>query len=245
MNGVISRLRPEPTTRSRPTGAEGATVTLLPIGADLLPRGTAAERRGRGTRWVAVGVVVAAVLAVTAAWLLATRGHATATDALTAAQDQQRSLQATQEEYADLVATRQQATDLRNTLASLMATDTPWSTLLTELGRVRGGVTFTSVDGALATAGTGSGDTGAASGPATTPGAIGTLTVEGTAPDKPTIAAFVEQLDTLGGLADPFLSTVAEQSDGGGYTFTVSVALTGDLRTAAPGRWAPTTGGGK
>lgn len=249
MNGVMSRLRPEDTAQGRrpadaPTGA--ATISLLPIGADLLPRQAAARRAGRSTRWIAVAVVLVAILGVTAGWLLSARGNAVAGDALASAQDQQRTLQTQQKQYGELVTTQQQATQLRNTLATLMDTDTPWSTLLADVAKVRGGVTFTAVDGALtdptaATAG------GATDTTVTTPGAVGTLTISGTAADKPTVAAFVEALDGLDGLADPFLSTVtATDSGSAGYSFTVSVALTADLRTAAPSRWATTTtGGGK
>lgn len=241
MTSVLSRKTPEDTGRSRLASAAPADdrVALLPIGADLLPRQAAARGAGRSTRWVAVAVVLLAVLGVAGAWLFSARGNSLATDALTSAQDQQRTLQTQQKQYAELVTTQQQATQLRNTLATAMGTDTPWSALLADLGKVRGGVTFTSVDGGLAdpTAATATTTT------VTTPGAIGSLTISGTGVDKPTIAAFVEALDGLAGLADPFLSSVT--AGDAGYSFTVSVALTADLRTAAPSRWATTTGGGK
>ena len=255
MTSVMSRLRPdETTTRSRHADGVAPEIALLPIGADLLPRQAAAGGRGRGTRFAAVGVVLIAVLATAALYLFSSYGRSVSEDRLATAQTQLQSLQTQQRAYASLVSTRQQATALGAAISSVMATDAPWSTLLAEVGKVRGGVTFTAVNASLAdstaaTAGTGTTGTGAGTATPGATGVIGSLSITGTAADKPTVAAFVDALSGLTGLSDPFLSTVsAQQGSGtaaGGYSFTVTVDLTADLQTSAKSRWATTTGGGK
>ena len=242
MTGAVSRLRPDGSTRARHSGAgtpaADGTIALLPIGADLLPTRTTTGRGGRRRTVVAAGIVLVAVIALAGGYLAARHDRSEAATALAAAQDQQHGLQVQQRSFDDLVRTRSQATRLQSTLATVMRTDTPWSVLLDGLAHVRGGVTLTAVNAAVATAAT-------PAGPATAPGALGTVTITGSAPDKPTISTFVDALGGLAGLADPFLSTVTAGSGTAGFTFTVTVDLTHDLSSAAVSRWATTAGGGK
>lgn len=251
MTATGSRLRSE----RRPSPADDTattTVALLPIAADLLPSGTTSAHGGRRSRFVAVGLVGATVLAVGGAWFAAVESRSGAQDALASAQDRQRSLQLQQRDFDQLVSTQTQTAALSNALRTLMATDASWSELLAGLGKVRGGVTFTSLDAGVVDPSAGGGDaTAKDSGALATPGAIGQLTVSGTAADKPTVAAFVEALGGVPGLADPFLTTVTALSSGAGgngFSFTVTVALTDGLRSGSDSRWATTpttTGGGK
>lgn len=243
MTSTLSRLT---TIESRRRGAGSGTnmasgIDLLPIAADLLPRQAAATRNGRSGRLVALALVLVAVVGVGAWYLFAAHATSSAQTRLQAAQDRQTSLQAQQRRYADLTTTIATSTALRGQLATLMASDLPWSELLPALGGIRGVITFTTVSGTLtdpAAAATGAGA------PVDT-GAIGTLTITGQAADKPTVAAFVDALGATHGLANPFVASVTQGTDGGGFTFSVSVDITKDIRAAAPSRWATTTGGGK
>jgi type II secretory pathway pseudopilin PulG len=238
MTSVMSRLRADNPDRDGDVAPE--SIGLLPIGADLLPREVVAVRRGRTTRFVSIGIVLIAVLGVVAGYVLSSAGRSTATDELATAQDRTTSLQNQVKQYTDVAATQAQATALRNTLAHLMATDAPWSALLGALDGIHGGaISYTTVHVSSVD------PTAAATTTSATPGAIGTLTIDGKGPDKPAIAAFVDALSGLTGIANPFL-TSATQTDDGSFTFTVQADLTPDLRTVDPSRWATTTtGGGK
>lgn len=241
MTSVMSRMRPDETTRPR-SGTSGTPggIALLPIGADLLPRQTVTGRGGRRTRVVAAGIVAAAVLGVVAGDVLSHAGRSTAEDRLQTAQDQQRSLQHQLAQYDDLVAVQAQATTLRDTVARLMATDTPWSVAIAEAVDAQGRVDINdvSIAGVDPTATTSATAT-------TTPGAVGSVTLQGTAPDKTAIAAFADAVGKLKGFASPFVSS-ASQTDGKGFTFTMTVDLTSGLRSVVPPRWTTTTtGGGK
>lgn len=70
---------------------------------------------------------------------------------------------------------------------------------------------------------------------------VGTLAITGTAREKRAIAAFVDKLGSMRGLATPYLASVSTDASGV-LTFTVDVVVTTD---ALGGRFAATTSGGK
>jgi hypothetical protein len=70
---------------------------------------------------------------------------------------------------------------------------------------------------------------------------VGNLTIDGTAPDKNTVAAFVDGLATVPGLAAPYPASVASIVGGHQVTFTVNVIVTS---SALGGRYAAATTSG-
>jgi hypothetical protein len=128
-----------------------------------------------------------------------------------------------------------------------MADDLPWATLLdtvTTTGTAAG-VEVAGINGSLTAAGTNG--TASAKADATelpsTSGAatIGTMTVTGTAPDKTSVAKFVDRLGTLATVANPFLTSATESK--AGVDFSLRLDITG---AALCGRFSTTcTTGGK
>jgi len=218
------------------------------ISADLLPEEIVAARRARRARgWVlAILVLVIALLAVW--YLYAIRQRNAADEELQVLAAQAASLQRSEStDYLDVVGVQSQITTLDRQLTTVMASDLPWAALLARLNAAAAdtGVKLTEITGALALAGTAGAAAPAGTGatlPSTSQDAkVGTLTLNGTAPDKPSIAAFVTMLGTLRSLANPYLTSATKTSNGQlDYSLQVDVtdaALCGRFTTAC------TTGG--
>lgn len=211
--------------------------------ADLLPVEVAEARRARKVRTLAI-VVVAAVIAMVFAWYgIASYQVGSAQDGLSSAQDSVRSLTKQQAGFTKLVTTQGQIKSLSGELTTLLANDLQWATLLNSLaGAAPTGVTLTSVSGALNSAGAG----GSAADATQLPSAvaytqIGTLQVVGNAPSKAAVAAYVDALGKVSGVASPLLS--GANQDNGVVTFTIGMDIT---KTALGGRFAtpaPTASG--
>jgi Tfp pilus assembly protein PilN len=207
------------------------------IRADLLPVEVADARRARTVR-TAVIAVVAAFAAIVFAWYgVANYEVGVAQDGLTRAQDDVQSLTRQQAGFTQLVTTQAQIKSLNAQLTSLLAPDLQWATLLASLATAApDGVTLTSVSGALDSSGGG----GSASSATQLPSAvtftqIGTLQVVGNAPTKAAVAAYVDALAKLHGVANALLSGVNQGS--GQVTFTIGMDITKD---ALGGRFAAT-----
>jgi hypothetical protein len=68
---------------------------------------------------------------------------------------------------------------------------------------------------------------------------VGSLTIIGTAPDKNAVAAYIDSLAKVAGLAAPYPASLA--TTGHTLTFSASVIITSD---ALGGRYAPANHGG-
>jgi len=209
---------------------------VLTISADLLPDEIVAGRRARRTRgWVLVALML--VLVGMGGWYaLAEQELRDATDELTAVSDDATALQRRQADFAPVVNVQAETTTITKQLSTLLANDLPWATLtdtLRDTGTTAG-VTVSGMSGTLHDAQ--SGAAGAVSLPSTSGSAtIGTVTVTGTAPDKPSVAKYVDSLSGMTLVANPYLTSVAETDGKVQFSLTVDVtagALCGRFTTA-------------
>jgi len=215
---------------------------ILPIRANLLPREIIAGRRARQMR---VFVILAAVIVVAGigAWYAdAYQDEKQAIrerDAVSAQVDQARAAQNTVA-YREVTTVIQANKTYQTQLKALMTDDLPWSTVLDDLRSTGAAkqVTVGSITATIAdklSSGVGS----QASSGAT--GAVVTLVISGTAKDKKTIAGFMTALTTVHGVANPYLTTAAQDKD------KVSFTINADVTSAALcGRFSTTkctTGG--
>ena len=231
-----------------PATSPQRVLRVLTISARLLPDEVVAVRRARRTRgWVLVIVVL--VAALLAAWYAsALREKSAADDDLRGIAIEAAALQRSQnKDYADVVKVQSDTTTIDKQLTTLMADDLPWATLLdtvTTTGTAAG-VEVAGINGSLTAAGpngTASSKADATELPSTSGAAtIGTMTVTGTAPDKASVAKFVDRLGTLATVANPFLTSATESK--AGVDFSLRLDITG---AALCGRFTTTcTTGGK
>lgn len=245
--------RPAPAPQPDPLPASARFVTVF---ADLMPDEVLAGRRGRAMkRRVLIGLV-AVVLLLTAGYAFSwVQTHNAGTD-LSSAQARAAALTRKQADFTPLVKAQADSTQIQQTLAKLMAGDLQWSKLLESVrGTAGSGVDITSINGNVTASGSPGGSTGPAAGGnaggvaggisvlnQTGQGQIGSLTISGTAPNKNAVAAFVDRLSSVRGLAAAFPASVATTT--GKLTFSVNVILTSK---ALGGRYAvkSATPGGK
>jgi Tfp pilus assembly protein PilN len=140
-------------------------------------------------------------------------------------------LQNKQRQFAPLVTAQQQSAAIHTKLTQLMAGDLQWSDLLTVLrSHAPQGVEVTSVTGTLSI-GTPNGGSDRSGGLAVLNSSgkqsVGSLTITGNANDKDMIAAYVDGLGKIPGLAAPFPASVTDGQ--AGLTFTANVIMTTDL----------------
>ncbi len=227
--------------------AELTTVTADPyrivtISANLLPVEIIESRRSRKTRRAVLAALVVLLVVLTGWYAAARYQTSVARSDLRATERTAQQLAKQQDAYADLVGIQTQSTAISGQLATLLAEDLRWSSLLSSLrAAATGGVVLTDVTGALSDA------TGVA-GPdqsfsqfieGSDARPVGTVTVTGTGPSKAAVAAYVDSVATITGLAHPLLGGASV--DGGTLHFTVRL----DITTAAlGGRYSPTTADG-
>ena len=153
-------------------------------------------------------------------------------------------LQRKQADFAEVVNVQSETGTITKQLGGLLANDLPWASLLDTLrdSGERSGVTVDGISGSLndqaAGAGTGANTLPSTSGSAT----VGVLTITGSAPDKPTVAQYVDTLSTLSTVANPFVTSVAKGSEGD-YTFSLTVDVTADALCGRFTTKCKTTGG--
>jgi Tfp pilus assembly protein PilN len=197
------------------------------IAADLLPIEVFEARRGRQVRRIVFTLVLGGWYAV------ATYQTGVAREALESAQDDAQRLTRQQRTFADLVTAQTESTAITDQLTELLKDDLQWSKLLSSLqDAAPSGVRITGVTGAL------SASTSAAPNPGTPANAIGTLNLTGAAGTKALIAAYVDALGKVAGVANPLLGDVTAQS--GTLNFTIRMDIT---KVALGGRY--TKGGPK
>lgn len=209
------------------------------IAANLLPLEIVESRRDRKVRRV-VAAAIAAFLAVLAAWFgLTSYQTSEARSAVTAAQDNGQALLRQQRSFAEVVSVQAESQAIASQLSGLLATDLRWSRLLTAVAQVAPpGVALTGVTGAL-TSPAEAADAAAVRLPDTTgEKSVGSLTINGTAPDPFAVAAYLDALGKIKGLGNPQLdgATVVE----GELRFSVRLDITSG---ALGGRYPAAIGG--
>lgn len=233
---------PAPAPRPKPV----EPVLRYPaIRANLLPDEVIASRRlaalKRKTGLALVALLGVIVLAYGFSWWQTSSARGD----LSAAQQATAQLQAKQQTFTPLLDTQQQVRTVQTALHKLMVGDVQWTQLLEVLGRAAAPlhVTINSVQavmtaGAVANA---PGQAGIGVLNQTKDRSVGTLALTGTAPDQKAVAAFVDSLATLPGLAAPFPASVSTQGSGA-LQYSINVLIT---TQALGGRYATTTTGGK
>jgi Tfp pilus assembly protein PilN len=201
-------------------------VGLLPIVANLLPQEVTDLRRVRQVRrGAALGL--AAVILIVAGWDVHARSQtSSARSSLADLQSQSTSLQHQSAQFAPLQRIQEQTESLNSALKGLATDNLPWYTLLPSLNSVAHhyrNASFDTITGQLT--GAGAGDTTPTLPSETADASVGTVTLSGTAPDKSTIAAIVDALGAVHGIANAYL-TGANQVSGGSYQFTITADIT-------------------
>ena len=216
---------------------------VLTISADLLPEEVVAARRARRTRGWVLAVVGVVVLALVGWYLVADNSTSDASAELDAVNSQQARLQRQQTTYADVVDVQAETATISKQLTSLFANDLQWAALIDRL-RTAATDSEVTVDSITANLNT---DAGGGSTSSTLPSvsgekAIGTITVTGSAKDKPSVAAYVDLLDTLPTISDPFLTSVST-TDTNTVTFELTVNISDDALCGRFTTKCKTTGG--
>jgi hypothetical protein len=206
---------------------------ILTITADLLPEEVVAARRARRTRGWVLAVVGVVILALGGWYLVAEHGTNEANADLEAVTTQQTRLQRQQAAFADVVNVQADTQTIAKQLTTLLGNDLQWADLI-RIVRDTGSDAGVKVEGIAAAlnATTAQGGASAATSAAgtlpTTSGAktIGMITITGTAPDKPSVAKYVDSLGTLTTVANPFVSSVSAKSSTRAVQFQLSVDIT-------------------
>jgi Tfp pilus assembly protein PilN len=229
------------TTTVLPPDAGPATKNPLripPIGTNLLPVEIVESRRNRKVRRLVLAAL-AVFTALLAMWygvsaLQTTIARGTLADAES---DVQR-LNRQQRQFGELVQAQSESQAIIAQLSTILADDLQWTALLSSLQQAApSDVHITMASGSLSamSAGAAVENPQSARLPSTTADKlVGTLTIAGTAGSKASVAAYMDALGKVPGLADPLLSDVS--SEDGTLQFTMQM----DITSAAPdGRFAP------
>jgi hypothetical protein len=210
---------------------------LLPIRANLLPQEITTRRMARRMRTIVIAGVVLVVVALGGWYADAYHDHTLAQQDLdrVTGQIQAANQEMHRKDLADVTTTMKANDEVTDQLKTLMATDLQWSTLI---NRLRATGTASDVKISRITASLTDAKGGAASVPGSTAVPVATLTIEGSAADKNTIAGFIDKLGDTPTIANPYLTAANQGSDANAvYTFTVgadvtSAALCGRFTTA-------------
>lgn len=233
---------PAPAPRPRPV----EPVLRYPaIRANLLPDEVIASRRlAELKKRIGLGLVALVGLLVLAygfSWWQTSGARGDLSDAQHATSQ----LQAKQQTFTPLLKTQQDAAAIQTALHQLMVGDVQWTQMLEVLGRAAPhGVIVDSVQATMTAGAAAAGNPGQPGiGVLNQTGAqsVGTLAITGTAPDQKSVAAFVDSLAKVKGLAAPFPASVGSQGKGA-LQYSVNVLIT---TQALGGRYATTTPGGK
>ncbi|WP_433050265.1 hypothetical protein [Dactylosporangium sp. CS-033363] len=211
--------------------ATARTFRILPIAADLMPLEITGTRHVRRVRR---GVITAAVLvvALVAGWYgYAVHEHSKAEDDRQAILDTSQDLtRQKHKQYDELTRIQSESGQIDQRLQQVLAYDLSWSTMLASLRE-----TAAAKNVKL------SGITAALSQEALTAKAegeiIGTVTLTGKAPSKDAVAAYVDALVGVAGVANPFPTDATQENDGVSFTIRVDItkaALGGRFTSAAP-----------
>lgn len=225
-----------------PTAAAGPPPRMLHIGADLLPPEIAEARFSRRLRRLVLISVGAFTVLVVLGIAVATGRTAVARGDLNDAENEAGRLTQQQRQYSEVVRVQAESAAVRAKLTTLLASDLPWSTLLTSLqDSAPPGVLVLSAAGTLspepaaaasttvdpATAGRPGADPAAAPSPAVAVPSrrpVGTLVVTGTGSTQTAVAAYLDALGKVPGLANPLLNSTNLAN--GAQQFTMQLDIT-------------------
>jgi Tfp pilus assembly protein PilN len=222
------------------TGPSATSEPRFPaVTANLLPEEIIIRRAAGKARRVAFISVAAAVVLMAAITGGAKLRTAAANSDLTSAQHQAQVLTNEQNKYSSLVQAKQRTQEIQGQLAGLMSTDLNWSKYYNSIKAVAPhGLSVTSLGGTLTPTTPAAASTTQPS-LFSTPGQtqVGTLTISGNAGNKTEIAAFVDALGGVKGVADVYPSGITTTGNGAsGVTFNLTCVITS---TALGGRFTP------
>ncbi|MBW6432377.1 PilN domain-containing protein [Actinoplanes hulinensis] len=201
-----------------PTVSPQQAARVLTIRADLLPPEIRDGRRARRTRSLVI-VLVLVTLAGLGTWYWQAGLAKQAADdeynetfqSLTDARSDQKT-----KKLEALVEYQEGGEALDTELKAVLANDLSWTNMMNLLrNKAQKGVTIDEITGGLVEE-----ESAEAS-----DGVVGTLTVTGAAEDKRLVADYVNRLGALKHVANPFVTSVAKETDGE-FTFSVSVSIT-------------------
>ncbi|MEV6346919.1 PilN domain-containing protein [Actinoplanes sp. NPDC051851] len=219
-----------------PSASPQQASRVLTIRANLLPQEIIDSRRARLTRtFVLLAVFV--VLLLNGFWYWHVSVQASdAEEEFNQIAKQVAAVNNQRNTYQELNSTKNKNKVYAQQLKTLTADDLSWQNLL-DLIRDTGTaaeVTVEQISGGLLDA----------TSTATSSDQVGSLTITGSAPDKKSVADYVNKLASLTYVADPFVTNVTQQEDEDGVTFSLTASITDK---ALCGRYNGTTckSGGK
>jgi Tfp pilus assembly protein PilN len=231
---------PSATPSPAPSPARAAgEVRFVAVRANLMPDEVLSARQVVVVRkQVLLGLVVVLVLLI--GWFgLSWWQTRSANDDLADAQRQGIALQSQQTQFTPLVQAQAQITNIRTELQQVMVGDLSWKTMINDIrSKAPAGISFATISGSIAS---GSGSTSAGGSDVlnqTGSASVGTLTIQGGADSKRTIAAYADALSNVRGLAAPLIAAVDAHADP--ITFTITAVITTD---ALGGRYTSATDG--
>jgi cytoskeletal protein RodZ len=199
-----------------PSVSPQQAARVLSIRADLLPPEIRDGRRARRTRgFILISLTVVVALLGSWFWIAVQdldAARAENSDAFSALTDVQRTQQK-DPEVQGLIKTENGITLLTKELKAVLANDLSWANLL---DLIRAKATAENVKVAEITAALGEDPTAGS-------GAVGSLTVTGTAENKKVVAAYVDALSDLTDVSNPFVSSIASDEDQVSFSITVSI----------------------
>ncbi|MBM2618916.1 hypothetical protein JIG36_25480 [Actinoplanes sp. LDG1-06] len=206
---------------------------VLTIRANLLPDEIKAGRNARRTRSGLILAVIVVVAGMAGWYFYAVQQLNTADENLSTASAQVIKAQNDKKAYTQVVTVIGDRDTLTDEMKTLLANDLPWSTMMDTV-RSNAEAAEVTVDELGATVLTDS----AAAATATTAGATGqaaastrvvaTLTIAGKGPTKKEVAAYIDRLANLKGVADPYVTSIGTNETG-----DVSYAITAKITSAA------------
>jgi Tfp pilus assembly protein PilN len=202
---------------------------ILTIRANLLPSEIIASRNASRIRFGLLGAVLLAVILVGAWYVHALRVKSEAEGSRQAITDQIQAAQVAIRSHQDVTDAVSQRDEINETLRKLLANDLPWTTLL---DRVRAaspdGLVITTINGSL------DDDPNILT--------VGTLNIDGTAPDKKTVARYIDTLRKMEGITNPYVTTVNRDNTSNLFSFSLTAGITTE---SLCGKWTETckTGG--
>lgn len=224
-----------------PAASPQQATRLLTISARLLPAEIIAGRRARKTRTVVIALLVVVVVLLGTWYAYAAYQRNVAQTQLDNYTADAQLLTQRQNQFADVVNVQNDTTELAKQLNLLLTRDLPWASLI-DLLRTTGtatGVKVGDIDGELTAKNAGAPAAGTLPSKATGK-TVGTLVVTGTADNKTQLAKYVDALDKLDVVANPYLTSAVE--DKGEVQFSLQVDIT---NTALGGRFTTKSTGGK
>jgi hypothetical protein len=198
-------------------------VRVLNIAANLLPEEIVAGRRAGRARGVVLVALLVVVVLLGGWFLYANLQVGLADNDLDDVTTEATALQQSQSRFQDVVDVQTHTQTISKQLTTLLGDDLPWATLL-NLVRDTGTPSGVVVEGIVGTLNTTAGTTAAMLPNASGVTTIGTLTLTGTGPDKPSVAQYVDALDKLRTVANPYLTAAIQSKNT--VTFSISVDIT-------------------